>query len=103
MKLNELSESMGAARGLANISLTKKEIADATYNMHVDGTVSKKYKPEDITDKQATAFIDQMHAVDTKFPDVDSDGQPNDSDEQIRAYEEARDALIAKILGKDKE
>jgi hypothetical protein len=98
MKLEELKESMGASRGMANIKYTKKEIADASHDMHIDKMLSKKYKPEDITDEQANAFIKQMGVVDRKFPDVDKEGKPNDNDEKIEAFEAARSVIIAKVL-----
>jgi len=96
-RLKSLTESMGAARGLATIKYTKKEMADATHDMHIDKMLSKKYKPEDITDEQAEAFVDQMHVVDKKFPQ-EVDGKPNDSDEVIQAFEAARAVIIAKVL-----
>ena len=92
--LKELNESMGAARGLANIKYTKKEIADATHDMHIDGMVDKKYKPQDITDEQANKFVDAMHKVEKKLDHGDY------GDEEAREYENAMHKIVAEILNK---
>ena len=87
MKLKELHEG----RPFLPMSSLKKELADLSHDLAVDGDIPKELKPEDITSDQANAYDKAMDKLGKKFPE-------ELNPDQEREYADAQMNVAAKIL-----